>query len=88
LLEATENALAPIIASVNAGRLTGADAIGLKIGRVVNKHRMAKHLQVTITDHSDYHRDQTRIDAEAALDAIYAHGNYMLGTSSDLGQIS
>ena len=32
------------------GRLAGADQIGLKVGRVVNKFKMAKHLHVTITD--------------------------------------
>ena len=72
LLEATETALAPIVAAVTAGRLTGADRIGMKIGRVVNRHKMAKHLTVTITD-TTLHviRDQAGIDAEAALDGIY-----------------
>ena len=72
LLEATQNALAPIIAAVDAGRLAGADRIGVKVGRVLNKHKMAKHLQVTITDTSlTVTRDEAAITAEAALDGLY-----------------
>jgi Transposase DDE domain len=72
LLAATEDLLAPIAAAVAAGRLTGADAIGLKVGRVINRYKMAKHLQVTITDTTlTIGRRQAHIDAEAALDGIY-----------------
>jgi Transposase DDE domain len=72
LLGATEALLAPIIAAVAAGRLTGADQIGLRIGKVINKHKMAKHLEVTITDTTlAITRRQAQIDAEAALDGVY-----------------
>jgi hypothetical protein len=72
LLTATETALAPIAAAVAAGRLVGADRIGLKVGRVINTYKMAKHLDVTITDDSlTLTRRQDRINAEAALDGIY-----------------
>jgi hypothetical protein len=72
LLQATEDLLAPIAAAVAAGRLNGADKIGLRVGRVINKHKMAKHLNVMITDtHLAITRDQPGIDAEAALDGIY-----------------
>jgi len=72
LLDATETALAPLLAAVAAGRLAGADAIGLKVGRVINKYKMAKHLDVAITDTSlTVTRRQTQIDAEAAIDGIY-----------------
>jgi hypothetical protein len=72
LLAATETLLAPITAAVGAGRLTGADKIGYKLGRVIDKYKMAKHLHWTATDTSlTIERDQPRIDAEAALDGIY-----------------
>jgi hypothetical protein len=72
LLTATEQALAPITARVQAGRLTGADRIGIAVGRIVNKYKMAKHLHITITDTGlTVTRNQTGIDAEAALDGIY-----------------
>lgn len=72
LLAATEKALAPIISRVAAGRLTGADAIGLKAGEVIGKYKVAKHFQVTITDTTlTVTRQAARIEAEAALDGFY-----------------
>jgi hypothetical protein len=72
LLDATEQHLNKIIASVQAGRLRGAHRIGIAVGKVINKHKVAKHLITTITDDTlTYHRDEPRIAAEAALDGIY-----------------
>ena len=72
LLTATEQLLTPIAVAVAAGRLAGADQIGLKIGKVINKYKMAKHLHLTITDTTlTVTRNHTRITAEAALDGIY-----------------
>ena len=72
LLAATEKLLAPLIARVAAGRLHGAAEIGRKAGEVLNKYKMAKHLDVTITDTSlDVQRKQDQIDDEARLDGIY-----------------
>jgi hypothetical protein len=72
LLAATEQLLAPILSSVAEGRLHGADRIGLKIGKVIGRYKMAKHFTVTITDTTlTITRDQAAIDAETALDGIY-----------------
>ena len=72
LLTATETLLAPITAAVAAGRLAGADAIGLKVGRVINKYKVGKHFTITITDTSlTITRNTPGIAAEAALDGIY-----------------
>src|SRR6516225_7095958 len=72
LLAATERLLRPLTGRVAAGRLRGADAIGLAVGKVIGKHKMAKHLQVTITDTTlAVQRRQDSIDAEAVLDGIY-----------------
>ena len=72
LLQATEKLLAPIIARVQAGRLSGAGPIGVEIGKVISKYKTAKHFQVTITDDSlAVARKQDQIDAEAALDGFY-----------------
>src|SRR6266487_4664934 len=71
LLAATERLLRPLIDRVAAGRLRGADAIGLAVGKVIGTHKMAKHLAVTITDGSlAIERRQDQIEAEAALDGI------------------
>jgi len=72
LLVATEQQVNKIIASVQAGRLRGADRIGIAVGKVINKHKVAKHLITTITDDTlTSHRDEPKIAAEAALDGIY-----------------
>ncbi|MGV1010663.1 MAG: IS1634 family transposase [Dermatophilaceae bacterium] len=72
LLGATDAALAPITAAVAAGRLVGADRIGIKVGKIIDRYKMAKHLQVRITDTTlSITHDQARIAAEAALDGIY-----------------
>jgi hypothetical protein len=72
LLAATEKLLAPIAARVASGRLAGAAAIGAKIGEAIGKYKMAKHFEVTITDHSlAIERKQDQIRTEARLDGIY-----------------
>jgi Transposase DDE domain len=72
LLDATENALAPVVAAVEEGRLAGEASIGIKIGKIVNKRKMAKHFKITITDTSvTVARLEESISAEAALDGIY-----------------
>ena len=72
LLAATETLLEPIKASVEAGRLAGADKIGVRVGKVVGRHKMAKHFAVTITDTTiSWERNTEAITAEAALDGIY-----------------
>jgi len=72
LLQATEKLLAPIIARVQAGRLSGAAAIGVEVGKVIGRYKTAKHFAVTITDDSlAVARRQDQIDAEAALDGFY-----------------
>jgi hypothetical protein len=72
LLAATEKLLAPIAARVTAGRLAGAAAIGIEVGKVISKYKTGKHFAVTITDDSlTVARRQDQIDAEAALDGFY-----------------
>ena len=72
LLAATERSLAQIKARVDAAKLKGADAIGLRVGRVVNQYKVAKHCALTIGAASfSFQRKRESIAAEAALDGIY-----------------
>ena len=72
LLAATEKLLAPVAARVRTGRLAGAAAIGVEVGKVISKYKTGKHFAVTITDDSlTVERRQDQIDAEAALDGFY-----------------
>ena len=69
LLTATEKLLAPLLARVAAGKLTGAAEIGVEVGKVISKYKTAKHFSIVITDASlTLTRNQAKIDEEAALD--------------------
>ena len=72
LLEATEEDLAKIAKSVKSGRLKDPDKIGVRIGKVIGKHKVGKHFIWEIKDGQfEYRRDKQKITAEAALDGIY-----------------
>jgi Transposase DDE domain len=74
LLAATEADLAVIAAAVRRARnpLRGEAEIALKVGAVVNRHKVAKHFELSIGDASfSFHRKTEAIAAEAALDGIY-----------------
>src|SRR5215831_18874850 len=72
LLSATEAELAKIAGMVEAGRLKDPAAIGTRVGKVINKRKVAKHFTVTISEGTfTWSRDQASIGAEAAFDGIY-----------------
>ncbi len=72
LLAATEHDLAQVQAMVEAGKLKGQDKIGLRVGRVVNKYKVAKHFALEIQDRAfSYKRKHDSIAQEAALDGLY-----------------
>ena len=74
LLQATEKNLAKIRDAVNRTKapLRGRAKIGLRAGRIINKHKMAKHFALAITDTSfSFTRREEKIAAEAAIDGIY-----------------
>src|SRR5439155_2332188 len=72
LLAATEKNLRTIKDRVDAGKLSGADAIGLRVGKVINRSKMAKHFELAIGDKTfTFARKHEAIAAEAALDGIY-----------------
>ena len=88
LLTATEQLLTPIAVAVAAGPLAGADQISLKIGKVINKYKIAKHLHLTITDTTlTVTRNHTRITAEAALDGIYVLRTSVATTDLDAAAV-
>jgi hypothetical protein len=74
LLQATEADLEKIAAACARARrpLRGKDKIALRIGKVLNRRKVAKHITIEITDDSfSYARNTGSITAEAALDGIY-----------------
>jgi hypothetical protein len=74
LLAATEVDLAKIAAATQRARnpLRGQQAIALRVGRIIERFHMAKHIALTITDTSlAWARRDEAIAAEAALDGLY-----------------
>jgi hypothetical protein len=71
LLAATEADLAAIARAVEAGLLHSEGAIGLRVGRVLSRHKMAKHCAITIAEGSfAEERKDAAITEEAALDGL------------------
>jgi transposase len=72
LLEATSVKLDQIKRAVEKGRLRGKDKIGMRVGRVINTHKVGKHFVIDIQEASlSFTIDQDRVREEAALDGIY-----------------
>jgi transposase len=74
LLAATERELARIEAQVKrkGSRLKSAAEIGVAVGAVIDKKKMAKHFAVEIRDgHLAFKRRTKEIEEEARLDGIY-----------------
>ena len=74
LLAATEKELTPIAAATGRAKraLRGKDKIALRVGKVINHYKMAKHFTIDITDEAfTFTRNHHDIAAEAALDGIY-----------------
>ncbi len=72
LLEATEKELEKVRTRIENGSLAGRDRIGVRVGQVVNKYKVAKHFALTIEESGfKFQRLEKQIAAEAALDGIY-----------------
>jgi transposase len=72
MLQATERDLEKIAARVKNGRLCGQDDIGVRVGKIINKYKMAKHFDLDIkNDAFSFQRKSDSIAAETALDGIY-----------------
>jgi hypothetical protein len=74
LLKATEANLTRLTAEVQRRKHKplSAAAIGVKVGKVIGRHKMAKHFQLQIADGSfSWGRDEASIRREEGLDGIY-----------------
>ena len=64
--------------------LRGRDTIGLAAGAVLNRHKVAKHFALTITDEAfGFARNTAAIAAEAALDGFYVVRTSLPATTLD-----
>jgi transposase len=76
MLEATERELSKIRTSLAKGTLKkterSQDRIGVRVGKVINKYKMAKHFVLQIEENRfDFERNEQSIANEAALDGLY-----------------
>jgi transposase len=72
LLCATEKNLEKIKLRVDAAKLAGQDAIGVRVGKLINQYKVAKHFELTIGEATfSFRRKAESIAAEAALDGLY-----------------
>jgi transposase len=72
LLEATVKELDTVRRMVADGRLKDPDKIGVRVGRVVNKYKVAKHVVLEIErERFAFRIDDEKVAEEAALDGLY-----------------
>jgi Transposase DDE domain len=64
--------LESICSDVKLGKHGGKDQIGVRVGKVIDRHKVAKHFVLEIRDDGfDFHVDEKKVASEAALDGIY-----------------
>ena len=72
LLAATCEELETIQGMISRGSLKQKEKIGVRVGRVINKYKMAKHFVLDIGEsHFTYEIDEKKVAEEASLDGIY-----------------
>jgi Transposase DDE domain len=72
LIQATARELEKVADRVASAKLLGRDKIGVRVGKVIGKYKMAKHFDLDIQDAAlTFSVSEERVAAEAALDGIY-----------------
>ncbi len=72
LLEATTRELETVQRMVASGRLKAADKIGVRVGKVINKYKMAKHFELDIQEGQFHFQvNAAQVAEEATLDGLY-----------------
>lgn len=72
LLAATSTELTKLQGTVQRGRLRGKDKIGLRIGRVVNRYKVAKHILLDIQEDAfTFSTNEESVREEARMDGLY-----------------
>jgi hypothetical protein len=72
LIAATERELQKIAGMIANGRLAGRGSVGVRVGKVIGKYKVAKHFDLDIQDAAfSFSVNAERVAAEAALDGLY-----------------
>jgi Transposase DDE domain len=71
-IEAIAQQLEKVRDRIQRGQLHGKGAIGVRVGKVLDKYKVGKHFQLDIQESSfEFAIDTDKVAAEAALDGIY-----------------
>ena len=88
LLAATKEELQRVQAMVERGKLRAAGKIGVRVGKVLNKFKMAKHFELDIGErHFSFKVLTTSVAAEAALDGLYVIRSALTAGEMDSAQL-
>lgn len=88
LLAATREELERVRAMVEGGRLRGAGRIGVRVGKVLNQYKVAKHFELTIEeDRFAYRLLEDAVAAEAALDGLYVIRTALAAAQMDAAEV-
>jgi hypothetical protein len=88
LLRATAAELDKVRSMVERKRLRGIDQIGVRVGRVVNKYKVAKHFELTIeAQRFAFRIRDERVAEEAMLDGIYILRTSLAAKTMDAPQV-
>jgi len=72
VLDSVYRELKKVRSLIEQGKYGGKDNIGVRIGKVINKYKVAKHFVLDIRDDGfDFHVDENKVRSEAALDGVY-----------------
>lgn len=83
LLKATTEALEKIQAMIVRGYLKDKDKIGVRVGRIINQYKMAKHFKLEISENQlNFAVDEEKVSEEAAMDGIYVIRTSLVDTLS------
>lgn len=88
LLQATAEELQKVRGMVENKKLSGSDRIGVRVGRVVNKYKVAKHFELEIEPHRFAFRiSEASVNGEAARDGIYILRTPLVAREMDSAQV-
>jgi hypothetical protein len=88
LLQATVKELEKVRSMVARKRLRGADQIGVRVGRVINKYKVAKHFELDIEEERcNFRIREDQVAAEALLDGLYVLRTPVAADKLDAAQV-
>ena len=88
LLAATREELERVRAMVGRGALRAAGTIGVRVGKVLNKFKMAKHFELDIGEqHFSFEVRAASVAAETALDGLYVIRSALTADAMDSAEL-